>query len=49
VNCSRKTSYSAIKKFYIIFLVTDHFTAQITDLVIMNLTEDANLLYTNRC
>jgi predicted branched-subunit amino acid permease len=48
VNCSRKTLYSAIKKFYTIFLVTDHLIAQITDLVIMNLTEGDNLSHTDR-
>jgi len=47
VNCSRKTLYSAIKEFYIILLVTDHFIAQITDLVIMNLTEAVNLSHTD--
>ena len=36
-------------KIYIIFLVNTHFIAQINDLVIMNLTEAANLSHTDRC
>lgn len=49
VNCSRKTLYSAIKKNLHNIFGDYPLHCTITNLVIMNLTEAANLSHTDRC